>query len=91
MQPSVLETRSSGTGGRSGADMGNGPTLLVDEEDFRIVATGDGMFVLEVTDGADALGVERWRTFQTNGTHLRAIFGYLIRVAQQVQKGKDTT
>jgi hypothetical protein len=65
------------------------PRLLVNEPDFRIVwdvVSGNDVHILEVPDGADALGVERWRTFQTRGNkNLEAIFGYLVRLARQLE------
>lgn len=65
------------------------PKLLVDEADFRIVADVVGeadVYTLEVRDGADALGVERWRTFNTSSKDLRSIFAFLIRVAQKQEQ-----
>lgn len=60
-------------------------TIVIDEKDFRLVRIEVGetgvRYVLEVTDGQDALGVQRWREFRTDSSHLRALFGYLIRVA----------
>jgi hypothetical protein len=61
-----------------------GPRLIVDQPDFRIVQVGDGAglrYVLEVSDGADALGVERWREFKLDNQKLRSLFGYLCRLA----------
>ena len=68
------------------------PRLLVSEPDFRIVETeigGNVLHVLEVRDGADALGVERWRTFKTDvSKDIRAIFGYMVRVALELETVK---
>lgn len=60
------------------------PVLLISEPDFRLVEVTIGEdveHVLEVKDGRDAMGVERWRKFETSSTHLRQIFGYLVRIA----------
>ncbi len=60
-------------------------TLLVEEPDFRLarVEFGDHVeHVLEVRDGCDVLGVERWRKFEVNGTTMKALFKYLVRVAE---------
>lgn len=69
------------------------PRLLVDEKDFRVVETeiaGNVIHVLEVRDGADALGVERWRTFKTDvSKDIRAIFGYMVRVALELEALRD--
>lgn len=62
------------------------PTLLIDEPDFRLVRVeiGDSVeHVLEVRDGQDALGTERWRKFEVNGTAMRALFKYLVRIADK--------
>jgi hypothetical protein len=64
-------------------------TLLILEPDFRLVRLDlDGHLehVLEVRDGMDAMGTERWRKFETSSTHLKQIFGYLVRIAS-----KETT
>lgn len=68
----------------------NGPRVIAggDRDGFRLVRIEDGdrvNHVLEVPDGADSLGVERWREFQINSKHLQAIFGFLIRVAMKQQ------
>ena len=60
--------------------------LLISEPDFRLVRIelSDGLeHVLEVRDGCDAMGTERWRKFEINGTALRALFKYLIRIAEE--------
>jgi hypothetical protein len=59
------------------------PRLVLEEPDFRIVETditGDVTYVLEVRDGCDALGVERWRIFRLNNKTERDLFGYLLRI-----------
>lgn len=64
-------------------------TLLVNEPDFRLVrleiADGSVEHVLEVRDGCDAMGSERWRKFEANGTALKAMFKFLIRIAEEKQ------
>ena len=52
-----------------------GPRIIAggDDDGFRLVRIEDGekvSHVLEVPDGCDALGVERWREFQINSAHL---------------------
>ena len=59
------------------------PRCVLEQPDFRIVetdVTGDVQHVLEVRDGCDALGVERWRQFILNNKTERALFSYLLRV-----------
>lgn len=66
----------------------NGPRLLVDERDFRIVqlGSGDGIrYVLEVIDEPDALGCERWRPFNMDNKHLRQMLGWMVRMATKEQ------
>jgi hypothetical protein len=71
------------------------PRCIVDEKDFRIVedvVEGNEVFTLEVRDGCDALGVERWRTFQTRGIkNLEIIFNYFVRVAKQLDGMRGRT
>jgi hypothetical protein len=59
---------------------------VISEPDFRLVRLvldgGEWEYVLEVRDGCDALGTERWRKFELNGTALRSLFKFLIRVAE---------
>lgn len=61
--------------------------LLISEPDFRLVrhdlADGPSEYLLEVRDGIDGMGVERWRRFEVNGTALRALFKFLIRIAEK--------
>lgn len=67
------------------------PRLLVDEKDFRVVEDvigGNVLHTLEVRDGVDAMGVEKWRTFKTDSKDLRAIFGYLTRLALELETMK---
>lgn len=64
------------------------PTLLINQPDFRLVRVEIGTVtehVLEVRDGCDALGVERWRRFEVNGTALKSLFRYLVRIAEKEQ------
>lgn len=65
------------------------PRCLVEQPDFRIVDTEiDGIgIVLEVRDGCDGLGVERWRLFELHSPALKKLFTYFVRVLQlQEQK-----
>jgi hypothetical protein len=58
--------------------------LLIDEKDFRVVEVRIGdvtEYVLETRDGRDAMGAERWIKFNHDSAKLRAIFGYLVRIA----------
>lgn len=64
------------------------PRLLVDRADFRIVETEIDeqlFYVLEVPYGCDALGVERWRTFEQNNGHVRAVVKMLIDLALELE------
>jgi hypothetical protein len=61
-------------------------TAVISEPDFRLVRLvlegGEWEYVLEVRDGMDAMGVEKWRKFELNGTALRSLFKFLIRIAE---------
>ena len=68
----------------------DGPRLIVDEKQFRIVQIGSGdrvRYVLETLDEPDALGCERWRPFNTDSKNLREMLGFMIRMAK---KAEDT-
>ena len=41
--------------------MSDGPRIVLEHAKFRIVEIHDGTKVMEKPDGADALGVERWK------------------------------
>lgn len=62
-------------------------TLLIDEADFRLVkleiVDGSVEHILEVRDGKDAMGAERWRKFEMNGTALKSLFKYMVRIADK--------
>jgi hypothetical protein len=64
-------------------------TAVISEPDFRLVRLvidgGEYEYVLEVRDGCDAMGTERWRKFEVNGTALRSLFKFLIRIAEKEQ------
>jgi hypothetical protein len=65
------------------------PTILIDEPDFRLVRVEIGAnveYVLETRDGIDAMGTKRWKKFEHDITKLRAIFGYLTRIAIKQQE-----
>ena len=63
------------------------PKCIVNEKLFRIVedvVDGNEIHCLEVPDGCDALGVERWKTFATRGSaSLQAIFQFLVLLAKK--------
>jgi len=62
------------------------PTLLINEPDFRLVRVeiSDHVeYVLETRDGCDAMGGERWRKFEINGTMMKALYRFLIRIAER--------
>lgn len=67
------------------------PKKLIDEQDFRIVedVVGENVIhTLEVREGRDAMGVEKWRTFKTDSRDLKAIFSYMVRVAIELEAVK---
>lgn len=71
----------------------NGPRIIAggDKDGFRLVRLEEGdriSHVLEVPDGCDALGVERWREFQLHSAQLKIIFGFFIKLALQQQQEK---
>ena len=63
------------------------PTLLINEPDFRLVRVEHGgellEHVLEVRDGCDAMGAEKWRKVEINGAAMKALFVCLVRIAEQ--------
>jgi hypothetical protein len=68
--------------------MSSGPRILVQDDRFRIVRIEDGervTYVVEVPDGCDALGVERWREFKTDNTLAKAMRDYIIRLTIKEQ------
>lgn len=73
----------------------NGPRIIAGgstKDGFRLVRMEDGdkvTYTLEVPDGCDALGTERWRTFEMASQHLRNIFGFLIKVATKGQENRE--
>lgn len=70
----------------------SGPMLIIDEPDFRLVRVfiGDHIeHVLEVKEGVDAMGAERWRRFETRGSkNLEAMFVYFTRLAARLHDGE---
>ena len=65
---------------------------LINEADFRLVRLDmDGQIehVLEVRDTPDAMGSERWRRFEINGVAMKAMFRYLIRIAEKEADAKN--
>jgi hypothetical protein len=64
----------------------DGPVIIAGDDKFRIVRTAVGEHVtyeVEKPDGADALGVERWRSVSTDSPVIRALRDYIIRGALQ--------
>lgn len=81
-------SRTLATNGQPVRD--DGPTLIVNERDFRIVriGSGDGIrYLLEVLDEPDALGCERWRPFNMDSKHLRQMLGFMVKLATKGQNG----
>ena len=64
-----------------------GRVLLVNEPDFRLIRheleDGHVDHVLETRDGYDGMGAERWRKVEINGTAMKGLFRYLIRIAEK--------
>ena len=60
------------------------PTLLVDEEGFRIVhdvVSGQDVFHLERRKGDDAMGAPHWEPVETRSTKLlELLYKYIIKV-----------
>lgn len=74
--------------------MTDGPRIIASDDRFRIVRLSEGervTYVVEVPDGCDALGVERWREFKTDNTLVRTLRDYVIRaaVAQEKTSAQD--
>ena len=62
--------------------MTDGPVIIASDALFRLVRMVEGdrvTYVMEVPDGCDALGVERWREFKLDNKHLRALRDFIIR------------
>jgi hypothetical protein len=59
------------------------PTLLVDEEGFRVVhdvVSGEDVFTLEQRDGDDAMGQPHWRRIDTkNARIISLLYKYIIK------------
>jgi len=71
------------------------PRCLVEQKHFRIVedvVDGNEIHCLEVRDGCDALGVERWKTFTTRGSaNLQAIFEFMVTMAKEQDKKQEAS
>lgn len=65
--------------------MNDGPRIVIGDDNFRIVRTGE-RYILELPDGADALGVERWREVEANGKPVKAMRDFLIRLSVKLNK-----
>jgi hypothetical protein len=64
--------------------MSDGPTIIVQDDKFRIVRITEGdrvTYVTERPDGCDALGVERWAELKMDNKHWAAFRDYMIRTA----------
>jgi hypothetical protein len=74
------------------------PRLLIDEPDWRVVEDLVGeneIHTLEVKDGKDAMGVQKWKVFVSTQPSMKSyskelvmIFGYLVRLAHQLEQTK---
>jgi hypothetical protein len=64
------------------------PRIVASNERFRIVRIEDGnriAHVIEVPDGADALGVERWREYKAESAGVRALRDFILELAAKEQ------
>jgi hypothetical protein len=71
----------------------SGPRIVAEDQAFRIVRTEDGTrvtYVMEVPDGCDALGCERWRDVKVSGTPMTALFNFVIRESLKGQADAET-
>lgn len=59
----------------------SGPRIIASSDDFRLVRKADDTYALELPDGADALGVEKWRDVTVSRGPMKALVDYLIREA----------
>lgn len=65
--------------------MSSGPFIIAGDATFRIIRIEDGnsvTHVMELADGADALGVERWRDARMDNKGVATtLFNYIIKTA----------
>jgi hypothetical protein len=63
------------------------PTLLVNEDGFRIVhdvVSEQDVFTLEQRDGNDAMGQPHWRRVETKSTRmLQLLYAYILKLKTQ--------
>jgi hypothetical protein len=68
----------------------SGPRIIAGDDTFRIVRIEDGdrvSHVMELADGADSLGVERWRDARMDNKGVATtLFNYIIKSALQKEK-----
>jgi hypothetical protein len=67
----------------------NGPTIIVQDDRFRIVKLTEGdrvTYTVETPDGADCLGVERWRELRMDNKHWQAMRDFIIRQVVKEQQ-----
>ncbi len=68
--------------------------LIVDRGHWRIVEVQQGgcvvNTVLEVRDGLDAMGAEKWRLFIINSKTLQELFQYTVELANIVKDYQET-
>jgi hypothetical protein len=61
-----------------------------EQDGFRIVKQEQGdkvTYVLELPDGVDALGCDRWRDVRADGKVVQVMRDYIIRTVSNQQKG----
>jgi hypothetical protein len=69
----------------------DGPTIIVQDDRFRIVKLTEGdrvTYTIETPDGCDALGVERWREYKLDNKSqtMLAFRDWIIRSAAKEQQ-----
>ncbi len=67
----------------------SGPRIVAANERFRIVRVEDGnriAYLIEVPEGCDALGVERWREYKAGSEGVRALRDFILEL---VAKERD--
>jgi hypothetical protein len=65
----------------------SGPRIIAGDDTFRIVRIEDGnkvSHVMEMAEGCDALGVERWRDARIDNKGVAAtLFNYICKMANK--------
>lgn len=62
--------------------------VIAGDDTFRIVRVTDGQkvtYCVELPDGHDALGVERWKDVSAEGKVVKSMRDYIIRAAVKEQ------